>query len=386
MQKEEIPVMHSNYIPSKQLLLSHFRQDRKKASLALALLWAGIAVFAVNNTVLFFVRDEAAYFYPRFFMRLITSSLWLASAVIGTGYNRTKRNILLIPALVFYMIGDAVVFFSIPASAAFYGIGHFFLLGAILETTYMHRYQKIIYGMFFPVPFIAMFIYFQGITLTGFFGIIYGLVCIAAMAASLSNRFYRLAGITFMVSDLAGLLRIALLDTKVTYVFTTTVYYASIFLLCASVYNSSRKEVVTWSDLLSIFGKKSEDTRMWLCGSWGMNMILGKRQFSDRQMELAYDTEEEESFAQWRKDNRYTSTEDAPYRYYSEKYGNLTVYPCRFNPDGSAKLETPRQVELDMDSDYFRNARMLRKTIPCIAPASQNIMSDALNPKEDTKG
>ena len=375
--------MKNTYMPSRRQLLAHFGNDRKKASLALALLWTGIAVFVFNNTVLFFVKDESAYFYPRFFMRLITSSLWLASAVIGTGHNRTKRNMLLIPALVFYMIGDAVVFFSIPASAAFYGIGHVFLLGAILETTYMHRYQKIIYAVFFPVPFIAMFIYFKGITLTGFFGIIYGLICIAAMAASLSNRFYRLAGIIFMLSDLVGLLRVALLDTKVTYVFTTTVYYASIFLLCASVYNSSKKEVVTWSDLLSIFGKKNtENTRFWLCGSWGMNMILKKRQFSDRNIELAYDSEEEEAFQQWLKDNRYTADGDAPYHYYSEKYGSLTVYPCRFNPDGSARMITAKDIELDMDSDYFREARMLRRTVPCIAPASQNIMNEALNPEE----
>lgn len=378
--------MKNTYMPSGNQLLAHFGNDRRKASLALALLWAGIAVFVINNTVLFFVKDESAYFYPRFFMRLITSSLWLASAVIGTGHNRTKRNMLLIPALVFYMIGDAVVFFSIPASAAFYGIGHIFLLGAILETTYMHRYQKIIYALFFPVPFIAMFIYFRGITLTGFFGTVYGLVCIAAMAASLSNRFYRLAGITFMVSDLAGLLRIALLDTKVTYVLTTTVYYASIFLLCASVYNNSRKEVVTWSDLLSIFGKKNrEAVRLWLCGSWGMNMILKKRQFYDRHIELAYDSEEQEAFEQWLKDNRYRKAEDTPYHYYSEKYGNLTVYPCRFNPDGSAKLITSGNIELDMDSDYFREARMLRRTVPCIAPASQNVMNEALNPKESRK-
>lgn len=372
--------------PSEQLLIKHFEGNETLARVVLGLFIVGISVFVFNNTYLFFVQDESTYFWPRFFMRLTTSALWLIGACTGTYYNRTKRNMMLMPALLLYLIGDAVVFFSIPMSAFFYGAGHIFFLISILETTYIHRYQHVTFVILALVPVIAMIAYFGGLTLTGILGIVYGFICIAAMTASLSNRYFVLAGVFFAASDLAGLARIALLNNKVTYVCTTLIYYYAIFLLSISVFSDSRKESVTWGDLLNIFRKTKDDKlRIWLCGKWGMGLILGQRKLLYRRIDLAYDVNQKEEFIAWLKKNRYQSSSGS-YEgrvFYSERYGHLVALPCQFNEDGVAVLTSAKRISLQLDPDFFQTINVLGRGIPCLAPGGESLIREAAGIGED---
>ncbi len=391
------------YFPTLQNLYDHFKGNKTLARAAFALFLAGIAVFVFNNTYLFFVEDEATYFYPRLVMRFIVSFLWLIAAILGTRYNRTKRNILLLPALTLYMIADVVVMFSIPASAAFYGCGHLFLIAAILETTYIRRYQYVVTLLLTLVVIAIMVWYFKGITLVGAFGIIYGFICVSAMSLSLSNRFYCIGGIVFLISDIAGFARVALMNNKITYVITTFIYYLSIFLLCISVYNESKKQAVTWGDLIRVFqGFEKKNLRVWLAGRWGMGIILKKREFMYEKLDLAYDTADEAHFSAWLKENKYEALDAsvqsasgagsgefaaeagaagaAPLtagHYYSEKFGHLTVLPCTFRPDGSAILVSEHNKALEMDADYFKDTLVLRRRIYCLAPGGKELIREA---------
>ena len=379
-------IRRGTLFPSKELIVKQFEGNERLAKLVFGLLVAGIAVFVFNNTYLFFVRDESTYFWPRFFMRLTTSSLWLACSLVGTYYNRTKRNMMLMPALLLYLIGDAVVFFSIPMSAFFYGAGHIFFLISILETAYIHRYQHITFVVLALVPVIAMIAYFRGLTLTGILGIVYGFVCIAAMTASLSNRYFLVAGVFFAASDLAGLARIALLNNRITYVCTTLIYYYAIFLLSISVFSDSRKESVNWGDLLNIFkSTKNDKLRIWLCGKWGMGLILGQNKLLYRRIDLAYDINQKEEFIAWLQKNKYQSS-GGSYEgrvYYSERYGHLVALPCEFNEDGVAVMTSANHVTLQLDPDFFQRINVLGREIPCLAPGGQDLIRDAAGISED---
>lgn len=392
--------MESFYLPNLKKLEKHFHGNMRKAKAVSALLIAGIAVFVFNNTYLFFVKDESTYFYPRLIMRFIVSFVWFLAAVIGTQYNRTKRNVLLMPALVLYLVGDIVVMYSIPVSAAFYGCGHLFFIASIMETTYLHRFQHVVTGLLMIVVVAIMVWYCKGINAVAIAGIVYGFICVEAMSSSLTNRFFCMAGIIFLVSDIAGFARVAVMNNKVTYVITTFIYYLSIYLLSVSVFNDSKKQVVTWTDLIRIFrGFENKNLRVWLAGKWGMGIILKKRAFTYRQMDLAYDTADEENFRKWLEENKYealdagiqpadggeTAGEMTDCRtarltaghYYSEKFGNLTVLPLTFRPDGSAILVSEHGKELEMDAEYFKDTLVLRRRIYCLAPGGKELIRDA---------
>ena len=122
----------------------HFEGDSGKAYLALGLLATGILIFIINNTAAFFV-DESAFFWPRTIMKAVTDTCWIIAAALGTRYYPTRRNELLIPTLIFYALGDIAVMFSVPVGGVLYGIGHVFMLWAILETTYLRRWQRMLF-------------------------------------------------------------------------------------------------------------------------------------------------------------------------------------------------------------------------------------------------
>jgi len=409
--------LESFYLPNIRKLVNHFNGNRRKAGAVFALLAIGIAVFVFNNTYLFFVKDESTYFYPRLIMRFIVSFVWFLAAVIGTQYNRTKRNVLLMPALVLYLVGDIVVMYSIPVSAAFYGCGHLFFIASIMETTYLHRFQHVVTGLLMIVVVAIMVWYCKEINAVAIAGIVYGFICVEAMSSSLTNRFFCMAGIIFLVSDIAGFARVAVMNNKVTYVITTFIYYLSIYLLSVSVFNDSKKQVVTWTDLIRIFrGFENKNLRVWLAGKWGMGIILKKRAFTYRQMDLAYDTADEDNFKKWLEENKYEAldagiqpadggtasagTEANPNsdytgnaisenpavnqtgklaagHYYSEKFGNLTVLPLIFKADGSAILVSEHGKELEMDAEYFKDTLVLRRRIYCLAPGGKELIRDA---------
>ena len=222
--------------------LEHFfDNDKKTARMVFALFLFGILVFVINNSVLFIVVDRNVYRIPRLIMRFITSFSWFIAARIGTKANPTKRNTYLMPALVAYIIGDIIVMFSTPPSAVFYGIGHIFLTISIMKTTRIRRYQYVVFGASTVLVVAVMIAYFKGLTLIGFVGILYGMLCSWVMCAALSSKYYRVAGVVFFISDIAGLARKAILDNNVIYVITTFIYFLAIFLLCISVFNEEER-------------------------------------------------------------------------------------------------------------------------------------------------
>ena len=64
--------------------------------------------------------------------------------------------------------------------------------------------------------------------------------------------------------------------------------------------------------------------------------------------------------------------------YYSEKYGELRIFPCLFCPDGTAVLTTESGRQLELDEGFFENITVLGKTIPCIAPGGQELIKELL--------
>lgn len=264
-------------IPGYGHIKRHFHGNARLATAAFLLLVAGAVIFAVNNTILFFIKNDDTYFVPRLCMRFLTSLAWLASAIMGAKWNRTKRNSFLVPALVLYMVADVVVFFSIPASALFYGAGHVFLLIAIQQTTYFRKYQFVVFFIAVPLMIFSLIHFLDGFSLVVLLATLYGMICVAMMSASLSNRFFQLGGVVFLVSDLAGLARVELMNNHVTYVITSFIYYLAIFLLSASVYNESRKENVTRSDFLKLMKlARNHGVRMWVSGKWAVGFAQNK--------------------------------------------------------------------------------------------------------------
>ena len=359
--------------------LLRFDHTLRPSAAALALLALGILVFAANNTLRFFM-DADAYFWPGLIMKGITDCSWMAVAALGAARNRTKRNMLLLPVLLFYAAGDIAVMFSIPVGGIFYAFGHIFFLGAILETTYIRRYQKIAGSLLMLVPVLLLPGYVDSVPVL-IIGLVYGFIVMSVMAASLSNRFYRLAGVVFTISDLAGLARMELANNHVTYLITTTIYFTAYFLLCVSVFSTSRKEVVTWGDLSNLLkSRKAHGVRFWVCGKWGMGLILGRTKFSYPLVELAYAADEEPRFEKWLKANRYRPEAGGPVGvrdYYSEKYGSLRVLPCAFRKDGKIVLTTAQGDPLELDEGYFAEIRVFGRRIPCVAPGGQALIREA---------
>lgn len=64
--------------------------------------------------------------------------------------------------------------------------------------------------------------------------------------------------------------------------------------------------------------------------------------------------------------------------YYSEKYSELRIFPCLFEPDGSAVLTTENGDRLQLDKGFFEDVHVLGRTIPCIAPGGAELIRDLL--------
>lgn len=379
-----------NYVlfPTVSRLQDFYNGDRKKSLITLILFLSGIFVFVANNTILFWIKDERVYLIPRLIMRFFTSSVWFAAAVMGTLKNRTKRNLYLLPCLFCYIPGDIFAMISIkyvPFSAVFYAAGHIFFVIAIMETTYIKKYQYIAFFLGSLLAIGLMLWYFKGITVACCVGIIYGILCSFVMATSLSNRFFCVAGIIFFLSDVAGLARKALMNTKPVYLFTTFLYYFAIFLLCVSVFNESKKNVVTWKDLKQVLklSEKSE-AKLYLAGKWAMNFVLKKFSFFTEKIEFAYNLKEKEKLRDWLSRSKYEVISDSPdgvFQCYSEKYGPLYAIPFSLEEnagdgksgdrkfeDGSVKLVTSSHKTLLLDPGFFTKTKFSKRQIDCLVP------------------
>ena len=365
-------------------LTEHFDRDESKARLALSLFMIGIIIFIINNTVLFFV-DEEAYFWPRLCMKIMTDLCWVTGSIMGTKYYPTLRNNLLMPTLIFYLLGDVAVFFSVPVGGVLYAVGHVFMIMAIVETTYLRRWQKELWILLLLLPIIVLLLYTDNTWLIAI-GIIYAAIVSAVMTFSLSNRYYWLAGVVFFLSDLTGFMRLVLKDNKYTYVVTTTIYFAAFFMLCISVYGIHRKEVVTWRDLFRLLSDaRDRNIHFWVCGHWALGLIKGDRKYAYDHIDLAYDAAKEEEFLMWLKHERYQKEfgmEGGARRFYSEKFGNLCIYPCTFDPDGTAHMMSESGKMLELDEGFFQTVKAFGRNVPCIAPGGQELIKDALGDRK----
>ena len=63
--------------------------------------------------------------------------------------------------------------------------------------------------------------------------------------------------------------------------------------------------------------------------------------------------------------------------YYSEKYGELRIFPCLFEPDGSAVLTTENGDQLQLDKG-FKMCVYEGRTDPCIAVTQGKMIRDLL--------
>ena len=362
-------------------LTAHFDGNKSMMYIAVGLFAAGTLAFIINSIILL-SSPERAFRTLRIVLKAATDLFWIVAAWLGTKYYPTKRNRLLMGTLIWYVLGDIAVMYSYIIGAVFYCIGHLFMLWAILETTRIRRWQIITLLVCFLGSLLLLLNLVQETELI-IAGIVYALIVTSVMVLSLSNRFFWLAGIVFMVSDITGLLRISLSNNKYTYFVTTAIYTASFLMLCLSVYSTNRKEVVTWNDLFSMLkDSKSMDVRFWVCGRWALSLIKGNRHYSYDRIDLAYDIDHVDAFLAWLKHARY----DAKHRYsggvrsyYSEKYGELRIFPCLFEQDGSAVLTMENGNQHVLDEGFFEEVHVFGKTIPCIAPGGQDLIRDVIS-------
>ena len=361
-------------------LIVHFDGNRSAAYVAEALFAIGMLLFIINSVILL-SSPERAYRTLRIFLKTGTDIFWIAAAMLGTKYYPTKRNRILMWTLIWYTLGDIAVMFSYPVGAVLYCVGHLFMMWAILETTYIHRWQNITL-ILCALAAITLLMFFVKDKRLIIVGSLYAIIVTATMVLSLSNRFFCLAGIVFAVSDITGLLRVSLSNNKYTYFVTTTIYTAAFLMLCISVYSTSRKEVVTWYDLFSMLNdSKSMKVSFWVCGRWALGLIRGDKHYSYKRIDLAYDIDHVDEFLAWIKHARYEAKHrysDGVRSYYSEKYGELRIFPCLFEPDGSAVLTATDGKRLLLDEGFFEDVRVLGKTIPCIAPGGADLIRELL--------
>lgn len=361
-------------------LVSHFDGNRTMAYVAIALFLIGLLIFIINSAILL-SSPERAYRTLRIILKAATDISWVAAAILGTKYYPTKRNSILIWTLVWYTLGDIAVMFSYPVGAVLYCFGHILMMYAILETTYIHKWQ-ILTLITFALAAIILFVVFLDDLKLIIIASIYAVIVTSTMALSLSNRFFWLAGIVFALSDITGLLRISLSNNKYTYFVTTTIYFAAFLMLCISVYSTNRKEVVTIYDLFRMLSdSKSKNVSFWVCGKWALGFIKGDKHYSYDHIELAYDVDHVDEFLAWIKHARFEGKHryaGGVRNYYSEKYGELQVFPCLFEQDGSAVLTTMNGNQLLLDEGFFEDVRFLGKTIPCIAPGGPELIRDVL--------
>ena len=361
-------------------LIDHFDGNRSAAHVSACLFAIGALLFIINSIILL-SSPERAFRTLRIFLKAGTDIFWIAGAMLGTKYYPTKRNRILMQTLIWYTLGDIAVMFSYPVGAVLYCIGHLFMMWAILETTYIHRWQIItlILCALAAITLLMMFVKDPKLMIIG---ALYAIIVTSTMVLSLSNRFFCLAGIVFAVSDITGLLRISLSNNKYTYFITTTIYTAAFLMLCMSVYSTSRKEVVTWYDLFSMLNdSKRMEFSFWVCGRWALGLIRGDKHYSYDRIDLAYDIDHVDEFLAWIKHARYEGKHrysDGVRSYYSEKYGELRIFPCLFDTDGSAVLTTENGDQLLLDEGFFEDVRVLGKTIPCIAPGGAELIRDLL--------
>ena len=361
-------------------LINHFDGNRAMAYAAIALFLIGLLIFIVNSVILI-ASPEGAFRTLRTILKGGTDLFWVAAAVLGTKYYPTKRNKMLVWTLIWYMLGDIAVMFSYPVGAVLYCFGHFLMMYAILETTYIHKWQ-IITLITFALAAIILFVVFLDDLKLIIIASIYAVIVTSTMALSLSNRFFWLAGIVFALSDITGLLRISFANNKYTYLITTSIYFLAFLMLCISVYSTNRKEVVTIYDLFRMLSdSKSKKVSFWVCGKWALGLIKGDKHFSYDHIELAYDVDYVDEFLAWIKHARYEREHryaEGVRSYYSEKYGELWIYPCLFEPDGSAVLTTMNGNQLLLDEGFFEDVRVFWKTIPCIAPGGPELIHNLL--------
>ena len=361
-------------------LTDHFDGNRSAAYLSAGLFAIGVLLFIINSVILL-VSPERAFRTLRIILKTGTDIFWIAGAILGTKYYPTKRNRILMQTLVWYTLGDIAVMFSYPVGAVMYCVGHLFMMWAILETTYIHRWQ-IITLIVCALGSMALLLKFVDDPKLFIVGAVYAIVVVSTMVLSLSNRFFWLAGIVFALSDITVLLRLSLSNNKYTYFVTTTIYTAAFLMLCISVYSTNRKEVVTWYDLFSMLNdSKSMKVSFWVCGRWALGLIRGDKHYSYDRIDLAYDVDHVDEFLAWIKHARYEGKHryaGGVRSYYSEKYGELRIFPCLFEPDGSAVLTTENGDRLLLDEGFFEDVRVLGKTIPCIAPGGAELIRDLL--------
>ena len=361
-------------------LTDHFAGNRTAAYAAAGLFAAGALVYIINSAIQL-SHPFDSFRTLRTVLKAETDLFWVAAAVLGTKYYPTKRNRLLIWTLIFYMLGDIAVMYSYPAGAVLYCFGHLILMWAILETSYVHKWQiaAIILSILGSITLLLHFVDDPALIIAGE---LYAVIVVATMVLSLTNRFFRLAGIVFAVSDVTGLLRLSLANNVYTYFITTTIYTAAFLMLCISVYSTNRKEVVTLYDLFSMLNdSKSMEVAFWVCGNWALGLIRGDRRFSYDRIDVAYDVDRVDEFLAWIKHARYEGKHryaEGVRVYYSERYGKLRIYPCLFEPDGSAVLTMENGHQHRLDEGFFEDVRVFGKTVPCIAPGGAELIRELL--------
>ncbi len=114
-------------------IMNHLGGKKPLGYLVLCLYAVGIMVFIINCIYIFSVYENREdYLLHRIIVKALINLPWVAAAAVGTKYYPTKRNRMIIPALILFMIGDVSTLISFLLGGIFYAAGHIFMLLAIV--------------------------------------------------------------------------------------------------------------------------------------------------------------------------------------------------------------------------------------------------------------
>ena len=139
----------------------------------------------------------------------------------------------------------------------------------------------------------------------------------------------------------------------------------------------ARKEETTISDLFQLLDLlDSIGMRYWLDGGWGIDALYGKQTRAHRDIDIDFDSLYTKQLLDILQENGFIRETDwLPTRVelYNEKLGYVDLHPFVLHEDGTSKQADLQGGWYEFQPDYFSEAILEGRMIPCISLKGQKI-------------
>ncbi len=133
----------------------------------------------------------------------------------------------------------------------------------------------------------------------------------------------------------------------------------------------AKKENIALSDLFQMLDWLEETgVRYWLDGGWGVDALYGQQTRIHRDVDIDFDSRHTDRLLTFLQDKGFiVETDWLPTRaeLYNEEFGYIDIHPFVLNGDGTSKQADLRGGWYEFPSDYFGEATLEGRTIPCIS-------------------